>query len=97
MGFMNVCVNESMNVSESSSITHNPLNQQSISFGQDHQNGDLLNQIFPLSEQNNFIINSFENQMEHQNSTDFLRACYVCSNILKADMPCLQLSENCQL
>jgi len=86
-----------MNVSESPSITHNPLNQQDISFGQDHQNSDLINQIFSLLEQNNFNINSFENQMDHQNSIDFLQGCYACSNILKADMPCLQLSENCQL
>jgi len=122
MGCMNECGNESMNASESSSITHNPFNQQNFPFHKDNQNVDLINQIFSLSEQNNFNINSFENQMEHlinqnfslseqenfnfnpfenqiehQNSTDFLRACYVCSNILKTDMPCLQLSENCRL
>jgi hypothetical protein len=97
MGHMNVCGNESMKASESSSITHNPLNQLNCLSNQDHQNGDIINEIFSLLEQQNFNINSFENQMEDQNSTDFVQACFSCSTILKADMSCLQLSENCQL
>jgi len=97
MGHMNVCGNESMNASESSSITHNPLNQQDFLSNQDHQNGDIINEIFSLLEQQNFYINCFENQMEYQNSTDFVQDCFACSTILKADMSCLQLSENCQL
>jgi len=100
MGCMNMCGNESMNASESPSITHNQLNQPNFPFDQDHQNGDLINQIFLFLDQQNFVtenINSFENQMEDQNSTNFAQACYACSTILKTNMTCLQLSERCQL
>ena len=96
MGRMNVCVNESMNVSKSSSITYNPLNQQHFSLDQNHQHVNQINQIFSPSEQQKFNLEnfiSFENQLEHRHLTKFEQSCYACSTILEADMPCLQLSE----
>lgn len=82
--------NERMDVSESPLITHDPLSQQN------HQYPDL----FSLLDQQNFNINninSHENHMEHRNSTESEPTCSACSDIFKANMPCLQLTENCQL
>jgi len=65
MGLMNLYGNESMNASESLSITHNPLHQQNFPLNQYHQSGDLINEIFSLLDQQNFDIenNLNENQM----------------------------------
>ena len=38
---------------------------------EDRQNGDLINQIKSLSEQENFDINSFKNEMEHLINQNF--------------------------